>query len=31
MNRREAVITGMGLITALGGTVEENWTKEFAK
>jgi 3-oxoacyl-[acyl-carrier-protein] synthase II len=25
MSRREAVITGMGLITALGGTVEENW------
>jgi len=25
MNRREVVITGMGLITALGSNVEENW------
>ena len=25
MIRREAVVTGMGLITALGGTVEGNW------
>lgn len=25
MTRREAVVTGMGLITALGGTVEGNW------
>lgn len=25
MNRREVVITGMGLVTALGGDVGENW------
>jgi len=25
MMRREVVVTGMGLVTALGGTVEENW------